>query len=103
MPTYTFNSADPDASALDVDHGPLGLIAERAMNHEAYTNRNHRLHYRAVSDARAALEAIYGDEPANGGQPFCGQTINSATGEVIDSNALTNLYRPGEPDEYNKV
>lgn len=99
MHSHTFLSHDPDTSAMDVDHGELGLRAERAMNNPAYWNQNHPHHYRAVSEVRSAFEAIYGDKPV-GGQAFNSlQTINTATGEVMAADQLQQLY--GSPTVFN--
>lgn len=110
MHSHTFLSHDPDTSALDVDHGEIGLRAERAMNNPAYWDQNHPHHFRAVSEVRSAFEVMYGDKPV-GGQPFSGhQTINAGTGEVMSADQLQKLYgaptvfnpnAPG-PDEHNK-
>lgn len=88
MPMYTFRSDDPDASALDVDHGAVGLKGEHALNHEAYWDPTHRLHQRAVSEARAAFAAIYGDKPVDGSQPFGVSTISSKDGSVLEPDLL---------------
>jgi len=96
--SFTFRSDDPDASALDVDHGAVGLKAEQLMSHEAYFNPNHRLHHRAVSDVTAAFAAMYGEKPV-GGFKGAAQTINTATGEVMSADQLQQLY--GSPTVFN--
>jgi hypothetical protein len=85
---FRFNSKDPDASALDVSHGDIGLHAEKLMNHEAYTNPFHRLHHRAVSDVNAAFATLYGDKLLDGAQPY--STITIATGADIGLDEVSS-------------
>jgi hypothetical protein len=101
MPSYTFHSHDPDAFSLAFDPArpgktagealALGERAEKAMADPAYFDQNHRNHYRAVSEATAAIEAIVGRGPVDGGQPFHGLSFSSVDGSVRHPHEIHQL------------
>ena len=92
MTTMTFHSDDPSLHGLDIDHGELGMRIERAMTHEAYLDRNHPLHARAVSDVRHGLAVIHGEAPTDSG--FKGLTMAFSTG--LDGTAQANPIATNE-------
>ncbi len=87
MPLITFLSSDPGLHDLAVDKGALGARADEVINHEAYLDNTHPHHMRAVSLAGALFEAMFGDEPVEGGrsQPFDVMSFQTGTAQ------------PGEP------
>lgn len=111
MPSYTFHSNDPDAFSLAFDPArpgktagealALGERAEKAMSDPAYFDQNHRNHYRAVSEATAAIEAIVGHGSVDGGQPFNTLSFSSVDGSVrhlhdIHQQAHTQMMLAGQ-------
>ena len=94
--SFSFRSDRPDLSSADSYFDQPGSEAaskvlarryEEVINSPEFLDRNHRMHAKAVADARTLAETLYGDAPV-GGFAGSGITIDTGTGEVVTSEQL---------------
>lgn len=101
MTTITIYSDRPDLGGADIEHGDVGRRYEAIINSPDYLNRNSRYHYKALSEAQALAEALYGETPMNGSQ-YPTMSFDTATGQAVQRDVML-ANGTGVVEEDNKT